>query len=135
MEFSPNSIFIRAKQNANSVLDLDKNKFLYQIHTSLVDVTFTGLLPYTVEEVKFLLLYDSHRKRLEPKYRQRPDLLSYDEYGTEQFDWILMYVNSVFSYEDFTMSTVFVPTLTAINSIVDAQQLKLEPIKLSEIKS
>jgi len=134
MEFSPNSILVRAKQNANSVLDLDKNKFLYEIHTSLVDVTFTGFIPYTAEEVKFLLLYDSYRKQLEPKYRQRPDLLSYDEYGTEQFDWILMYVNSAFSYEDFTMSTVFIPTLTAINNIVDVQQLKLEPIKLSEIK-
>ena len=117
---SPNSILSRARRNAASRLDFDNNKVQYIAQLLDYDVKFTSPLPYTLEQAKFLLLFDATVETLSEKYVQRPDLLSYDRYGTEQLDWVLMYVNDVFCYEEF-VGQVYVPTLTSITRLTEFQ--------------
>ena len=48
------------------------------------------------------------------KYNYKPDYLSYDVYGTPILWEIIMYVNGVFSSEDFVLERVILPTLESI---------------------
>ena len=116
---SPNSIVYRASRNVSSPLDFDRNKYIYELDYGDLKVKLTGPIPELFERFRFKLLYDSTIKPLDSKYHQRPDLLSFDEYGTEQLDWILMLVNNVCCYEDFVMDEVYVPSYNSILEVVN----------------
>jgi len=123
---SQNSIYVISYKNAHSRFDLDQNKQLYKIfdRSSGMFLTLAAPTPYTVDQMKFFLLYQSKQIELESKYYQRPDLLSFDEYGTEQLDWILMYINDVFCYEEFVGPYVYVPSFDAIQKLLDVRLSK-----------
>jgi len=130
IQFSPNSIQVRARRNSSKRFDLDNNKIIYTLHEDDITVRVSSFLIHSAELAKFYLLYNSNRKTLDNKYYQRPDLLSFDEYGTEQLDWIIMMVNDVFCYEEFTFYSVYVPDKNAIATLLDFQL----PDKLREVE-
>lgn len=68
----------------------------------------------TIENNLYFLLRNSKEIDFDRKYKFRPDYLSFDEYGTVILDQLLMYVNNIFSPEDFELSKVIIPTLEAI---------------------
>ena len=51
------------------------------------------------------------------KYIYKPDYFSFDEYGTVALSYLLMYINGVFSVEDFDLNTVIIPSFDAIVEI------------------
>ena len=132
---SPNSILYRANQNANSPLDIDKNKFVYELVYRDIKVELAGPIPELFEQFRYRLLYDSELRKLEPKYYQRPDRLSFDEYGTEALDWILMLVNNVCCYEDFVLPEVYIPSYNAILEVTNyviPEKFRRRQVKLEE---
>lgn len=70
-----------------------------------------------IEKNIYVLLKDSIVKDLDKKYYMKPHYLSYDEYGTTIFDYLLMYINGVQSMEDFIIDKVIIPSLDSIISI------------------
>lgn len=79
--------------------------------------TFTSPSLWTIEKNLFHLLRNSTRKTFIPRWCMKPDYLSYDEYNTPILDYLLMYVNSIFTMEDFDLDTVIVPSFSSIISI------------------
>lgn len=68
----------------------------------------------TIEKNYFWLLRNSKIKKFNQKYRYRPDYLSNNEYGTPMLWQLLMFINSVFSVEEFDLVEVIVPPLEII---------------------
>ena len=72
---------------------------------------------WTLEKNLFFLLRNSKQITFDRKYKMRPDYLSFDEYGTVALDHVLMFINNVFSAEDFDLDTVIIPNYSAILDI------------------
>ncbi len=68
----------------------------------------------TIENNLYFLLRNSKEIDFDRKYKFRPDYLSFDEWGTVILDQLLMYVNNIFSPEDFELTKVIIPPLEAI---------------------
>jgi hypothetical protein len=79
--------------------------------------TFPSPTLWTIEKNLYFLLRNSIQKDFEPKYRYKPDYLSYDEYGNVTLAYLLMFVNGVPCLEDFDLSTVVVPKFSTIVDI------------------
>lgn len=62
----------------------------------------------------YYLLSNSRVDNFDQKYSTRPSYLSYDEYGTVNLEYLLMYVNGVYLPEEFILSDVIIPTMAAI---------------------
>jgi len=69
----------------------------------------------------------------EPKYKMKPDYLSYDEYGTVTLASLLMFVNSIPCIEDFNLVTVVIPSFQSIVSICSDNFPEKEISKLMEV--
>ena len=68
------------------------------------------------------------------KYTYRPDYLSYDEYGSVLLGQLLMFVNGVFTVEEFSLDKVVVPDFQAIVTICqDKYSLDRDVDELTEV--
>lgn len=88
--------------------------------------TFPSPSLWTIQKNIFFLASNSVLIEFESKYKMRPDYLSYDEYGTVTLAYLLMYVNSVYSIEDFDLNSVIVPRMEAIVAICKDKFSKLD---------
>jgi hypothetical protein len=88
--------------------------------------TFPSPSLWTIQKNLFYLASNSVLIEFEPKYKMRPDYLSYDEYGTVALWYMLMYVNSVYSIEDFDLESVILPRMEAIVAICKDKYSKLD---------
>lgn len=87
--------------------------------------TFSSPTLWTLKKNLYYLLKHSEKKELGGKYKYKPDYLSYDEYGTVALKDIIMYVNNIFSIEDFDLDFVVIPTKDAIVNILKDKFPKL----------
>jgi len=94
---------------------------------------FPSLTLWTIEKNLFYLLRNSTLKDFEPKYKMKPDYLSYDEYGTVTLASLLMFVNSIPCIEDFNLVTVVIPSFQSIVSICSDNFPEKEISKLMEV--
>lgn len=62
-----------------------------------------------LEQQKDFLIQNSKVIDMEPRYEQRPEYVSWDEYGTVNLAPIILFINDVFSRPDFTMDEIIVP--------------------------
>lgn len=85
-----------------------------------------------IERNLFYLLRNSTEEVFKSQYKYRPDYLSYDKYGTPILWQLLMYVNSVFSLEDFNLDLVIIPSL---NSIIFSLQDLFPEKDVSELET
>ena len=104
-----------ARQRAKIPFDLDFMAERYQTDNGLY--TFTSPSLWVIEKNLFYLLKNSVQVNLKPKYIRKPWLLSYDQYGIVTLEHLLMYVNGVFSAEEFDLATVILPTIETIIEI------------------
>jgi len=106
----------REVQNrVRSPLNADNMGIRYK--TSSGYYTFTSPSLWTIEKNLFHLLRNSERKEFRPRWYMRPDYLAFDEYNSTTLDYLLMYVNNVFTMEDFNLDSVIVPSFSSIVSI------------------
>lgn len=102
-----------SKQFARSPFDINKMGDRYKTENELF--SFPSPTLTTIEKNLFFLLRNSSYNTWEPKYKYRPDYLSFDYYGVVTLWELIMYVNGVFSVEDFTdLGNVVIPSLQSI---------------------
>ena len=109
-------ITTEARENIRLPIDLDHFAARYVTENNLY--TFTSPSLWTLEKYLYYLLRNSEQKEFEPKYKMRPDYMSFDEYGTVVLAPVLMYVNGVFAIEYFDLSEVVVPSFQSITEIL-----------------
>ena len=66
------------------------------------------------DDNKQFLISQSNYIQLDPIYYQRPDLMSFDLYGTSDLWYILLHINDIPSMCDFTTNFIYVPPMTAV---------------------
>ena len=93
---------------------LDIEKFGQCFKTENLYFTFPDPNLTTMDKNLYYLLRNSQEIKFDKQYQYRPDYLSYDQYGTTILKELLMYVNGIFSVEDFDLDKVVIPTLDAI---------------------
>jgi len=103
------------KTKIRSNLLIDNMGERYKTTSGYYTVTIPNF--WTIDKNLFFLLRNSDKKIFEPKYIMKPDYLSFDEYGTEILDYLLMYINNIYSAEEFNLDEVIVPSYSAIISI------------------
>jgi len=103
-------------QNIQSPLDIEKFGPRWKTENNLFTFPDPNLL--TLDKNLYYLLRYSEEVPFERQYSYRPDYLSYDYYGTTILWEMLLYVNNVFSIEDFVLDTVVIPTLDAVNFVI-----------------
>lgn len=101
-----------AKRQRNLPISLDRMGETYRTENGYF--VFPSPSFWLIEKNLFFLSANSTRKTFESKYIMRPDYLSYDEYETVVLAPLLMYVNGVFSIEDFNLNQVIIPKLSYI---------------------
>jgi hypothetical protein len=102
-----------AKQFARSPFDIGKMGNRYKTDNQLF--SFPSPTLATIEKNLFFLLRNSTLATFEPKYRFRPDYLSFDQYGTVILWELLMFVNGVAAVEDFDdLGKVVIPSLQSV---------------------
>jgi hypothetical protein len=112
----PDLISTEATQNLQSPLDIEN--FGQRWKTSNNYFTFPDPNLLTLDKNLYYLLRHSEEIKFNGKYKYRPDYLSYDYYGTVMLWEMLLYVNNVFSLEDFDLNTVVIPSFEAVTFIL-----------------
>jgi len=112
----PELISTEATQNLQSPLDIENFGQRWKTDNSYFTFPDPNLL--TLDKNLYYLLRHSDEVEFKSKYKYRPDYLSYDYYGTVILWEMLLYVNNVFSLEDFDLDTVVIPSFNAITFIL-----------------
>ena len=117
--------------------DIDLYRYKYkdfekQIDGSNVDISFVSPVFSVYENHRFMLLANSRIEQMTPRWRYRPDYLSYDKYGTTAWWQLLMWLNDIKSIEYFTTDTVIVPTKDAVANIEQEAYLSGGYIDINE---
>ena len=105
-----------AKYNKSIPTDLDYMGKRYKTESGMV---FPSPTFWLLEKNLFFLQANSKKKLFDPKYKMRPDYLSYDEYNTVVLAPMLMYVNNVFCLEEFSLNEVIIPERLIIIEILE----------------
>ena len=88
----------------------------------------------TLDQHLFYLLKNATQKPFENKYAMRPDYLSFDEYGTVQLAFVLMYVNGVRFVEEFqALDIVIIPSYSSIIEMLKDKFPVQKPEDLTEV--
>jgi len=111
-----NLISTEAVQNLQSPLDIEKFGQRWKTENNLFTFPDPNLL--TLDKNLYYLLQHSEDVLFESKYKYKPDYLSYDYYGTVILWEMLLYINNVFSLEDFDLNTVVIPSLDAVTFVI-----------------
>lgn len=109
------SISTEAIQNKRLPIDIESMRDRYVTENEIISFPSPSL--ETIDKNLFFLLKYSKQVPLDQQYFMRPDYLSFDEYSTVILDQFLMYVNGIYTVEEFIMDTVVIPTYDAIVTI------------------
>lgn len=127
----PELITTDTDRNIQSPLDIEKFGQRYKTENDYFTFPDPNLL--TLDKNLYYLLRHSEEVEFNTKYRYRPDYLSFDYYGTPILWEMLLYVNNVFSIEDFDLDTVIIPSLEAVTFIIQDSFQIPEPQDLTSI--
>jgi len=127
------SITIDQESKQRKLLPIDIDKMADTYKTESGAFTFPSPELWTIEKNLFYLLRNSVQKQFEQKYLQRPDYLSFDEYGTVALAQLLMYVNNVLCIEDFNLDTVIIPSFQSVVEICQDKFPDKDADSLTEI--
>ena len=125
------TIDVEAKKNKIMPTSLDYMGASYKNVSG--NVVFPSPSFWLLEKHLFFLAAHSTKKVFELKYTMRPDYLSYDEYETVVLAPLLMFVNRVFTVEDFNLNEVIIPEMSYIVEILIDKFPELPPDKLEVI--
>jgi hypothetical protein len=109
------TIDVEAKRNKQLPFSID---YMGKSYVTNNGVIFPSPSLWLLEKHLFFLAANSKKKLFNQKYVMRPDYLSFDEYKTVVLAPLLMYVNGVFSIEDFNLDEVIIPNISYISEIL-----------------
>jgi hypothetical protein len=101
-----------SKKQTLSSIDYDTFGTRYKTVNNIY--TFVSPEKWIIEKNLYFLLRNSIQKPFDQKYKIKPSYLSFDEYNTVVLAPLLMYINSVFSEEEFDLDIVNIPTFQSI---------------------
>jgi len=104
-----------SKKRLRSPLDIDKMAIRYKTNNGIY--TFTSPQIKKLESNVFYLLKESKQVQMSREYVYKPEYLSYDEYGTVVLAKVLMYVNGIYTPEEFDLDIVSIPSMSAIMKV------------------
>lgn len=113
---------IQIAEDDKSVNETFNYKITYKLPNEL---TFLGFDSAILDNLKPYLQTQGSTVTLDPKYKQNPELLSYDQYGTPDFWYVILFVNNIFSKINFTVEQIFIPSRNAISYLI-SNSLKKE---------
>lgn len=91
------------------LIDSDKN----------TEVIFPSFEYETLENNFFRLIYNSRIEEFQPRWYMRPDYTSFDMYETPIFWYIILFVNSIPSIEEYkNLNYVIIPYRTTISDMI-----------------
>jgi hypothetical protein len=128
-----NTIDADARTRRKLATNIDNFRRRYSTTDSDKDVYFVSPSYSILDRFKYVLLNRSNRYDLEEKYYYRPDYLSFDQYGTTTLWPILLYINNVPSIEQFNISEVIIPDLSAITDLARYNDGALKPLDVEEL--
>lgn len=114
-----------------STLNADKFRDTFVIRTYIENGDSTASMGNTyfldfnnefLDTYKIYLNANCDLIQFRPRWKCRPNYLSYDMYGTQIFAYILLYINDKTSALDFDMDYVKVPTKAALRELTVANQ-------------
>lgn len=108
-------------QNSNLVTDLDnfRGRNLETDRESGLSVLYPSCEIYAYEQNLFRLIAESRLVRFKPKWTMRPDYASFDMYGSVIHWPLLLFVNDVYSLEDFkNLYEILVPPISLIAEMI-----------------
>ena len=120
-----------SRQRIRIPFDIDNMCNRYKTDSEIY--VFPSFSLWTIQKNLFYLLRNSVLVEFDPKYKYRPDYMSYDEYGTVSLAYLLMYINSVDCIEDFDLNSVIIPSLSSIVDICKDKFPKLDVINLGGV--
>ena len=140
------TIEIEAYRNSKLVTDLDNFRGRYVEKDDVTGniVVFPSSEIYAYEQNLFRLIAESKKRKFIPRWTMRPDYTSFDIYATVIYWPLILYVNNIYSIEDYTdMSEILTPPVSLINELVrtrvpkkDVQEvdkyIKIPGVKLYE---
>ena len=126
------TIDVESGRLSRQSVDIDNMRERFKTSNDLY--TFPSPSLDTIDKNLFYLLRNSKEIDLDTKYIMKPEYLSFDEYGTPVLWQLLMYVNNVFSKEEFNLSTVIVPSFTSIITITQDNYPKKDVSDLEGIE-
>lgn len=121
---------IQIVDDNKSVNDIFNYKITYKLPQEL---TFLGFDSAVLDNLKPYLQTQGITTIMDPKYKQNPELLSYDQYGTPDFWYVILFVNNVFSKINFTSEQIFIPSVSAISYLI-SNSLKREDRLIDQTK-
>lgn len=115
------NLLIDIQMNRNQNTNIDRLRNNYWVID--FDAYFKSLDFGQLQLQKDYLLVNSKLIQMEPAFEQKPEHLSQIEYDTPVLAPVIMFMNDCFSRMDFIMDEVYVPNLSALESLVaDAYQ-------------
>lgn len=125
------NIGIESKSNYRSMHNLDTFRDSYRIKAFVEkegsvlkreEIIFLDINDHFMEQNRFFLLSRCVILEFQPRWVNRPNYLSYDQYGTQSFSYLLLVLNNCISALDFNFDYVKVPTIAAIKELVISNQ-------------
>lgn len=115
------SIIPEVKRNSNLVVDIDnyRNRYLDVKYDDYGSPELSVIFPsgeiHAFEKNYFYMLANSKTYKFKTTWIQRPDYASYDIYGTQIFWMLIMFVNKVYSIEEFKdLDTIYAPSFDMV---------------------
>jgi len=115
------TIDAEATRNAGLITDLDnfRSRYLESDYEKGQAVIYPSSEIYAYEQNLFIMLAQSTLEKFKPSWTMRPDYASYDLYGTVIHWTLLLFVNSIYSVEDFRgLDEILVPPIDILHEII-----------------
>jgi len=125
---NPYTIDLDSIRGAKLIVDIDNFKTKYVQKSDFTKVFFVSPSLPTFDRFRYVLLKNSVKKQMTPRYQFRPDYLSYDEYGTVILWPLLLYINDIPSIEEFDIPEAIIPDFATINELTNYGEA-LSPIE------
>ena len=107
-----------------SILSSDCDNFRNKYQTNeielsgnVINISLVAPCLTILDKYRFYILENCAKRRLEKKYFYRPDYLSYDEYGTTNWWYLILYINDIPTLQDFTREDILVPNFDCISRL------------------
>ena len=121
------NIKLEADSNFSSLTNMDtfRDKYKFKVLVITGDniisveeiITIDLNIPF-LERYRYMILAGSETIVMKPRWKLRPDYVSYDHYQTTSLDFLILYINNVFSIVDFNMEYVIVPNMAIVTELI-----------------
>lgn len=131
------SIKTETARNAKLATDIDnfRNRYIDIDNENNIEVIFPSFEILTFEKNFFVLLNASQEVPFVPRWYMRPDYVSYDFYNTTIYWPLIMYVNNIYTREEFIdFDTILVPPYQMIFQLFNDRQIDRNLIPLNEFE-